>query len=342
MPPDLWSLYELMLRSRLFEVAIAQLWNDGLISGEMHLGTGEEAINAGVISQLREGDAMALDHRGSGPLIMRGVNPLLIVNELLGHPDGLCGGMGGHMHLYHKESLSASSGIVGAGGPTAAGFALASQYKRPGTIAVSFFGEAAINQGMLMESMNLASVWKLPVLYVCKDDGWGITSNSKKMTGGSIRSRIEGFGIPVFEVDGKDVIEVWQVAESAVALTRSGTGPTSIIAGCVHLDGHLMGFQLLRLLKDPTREIPQIAGPLSRSFLQPHGTSFRERFAGLRTVLTAVIETLHDPRRIPINDPIVFSRSKLLSDTIRLEELEDQVKHEVMATLASIDMEVAA
>lgn len=342
MSPDLWSLYELMLRSRLFEVAIAQLWNDGLISGEMHLGTGEEAINAGVISQLREGDAMALDHRGTGPMIMRGVNPSLIINELLGHPDGLCGGMGGHMHMYHKEFLIATSGIVGAGGPTAAGFAIASQYKRPGTIAVSFFGEAAINQGMLMESMNLASVWKLPVLFVCKDDGWSITTLSNRMTGGSLKSRVQGFGIPVFEVDGKDVSEVWHGVESALDITRSGKGPTFIIASCVHLDGHFLGYQLLRILDNPIKEIPQLAGSLSRSFIQLHGAALGERLAGVRTVLAGVIATLRDPRRDPMNDPIVCSRSKLQSDTIRLEELEDQVKKDVMVTLSSIHMEVSA
>ena len=147
MTPNIWSLYSLMLKSRLFEEAIGQLWHDGLISGEMHLGTGEEAIIAGIIDHLREGDAMALDHRGTAPLFMRGVDPILILRELLGYPDGLCAGMGGHMHLFSKDHLSASSGIVGAAGPTAAGFALAAQYLRPKAVALAFFGDAAINQG---------------------------------------------------------------------------------------------------------------------------------------------------------------------------------------------------
>lgn len=135
MPSDLWSLYALMLKSRLFEEAIAKLWHDGLISGEMHLGTGEEAIIAGVVAHLRDGDAMALDHRGTSAWLMRGVDPVLLVREMLGYPDGLCGGMGGHMHLFSKEYLAASSGIVGAEGPAAAGFALAAQYSRPGAVA---------------------------------------------------------------------------------------------------------------------------------------------------------------------------------------------------------------
>ena len=143
MPPDQWSLYSLMLKSRLLEEAVVKLWHDGLISGEMHLGTGEEAVNAGVVAHLREGDAMALDHRGTAALMMRGVDPVLILREMLGRPDGLCGGKGGHMHLFSKEHLAASSGIVGASGPTASGFALSAQYLRPGAVAVAFFGEGA-------------------------------------------------------------------------------------------------------------------------------------------------------------------------------------------------------
>ncbi len=184
----------------------------GLISGEMHLGTGEEAIIAGVVSQLRDGDAMALDHRGTAALLMRGLDPVPILRELLGRPDGLCGGMGGHMHLFSKEHLAASSGIVGAAGPVAAGFALAANHLRPGSISVAFFGEGAMNQGMLMESMNLASAWKLPVLFVCKDDGWAITTKSEEMTGGDLNERARGLGVPPVEADGLDVAAVWEAA----------------------------------------------------------------------------------------------------------------------------------
>lgn len=247
MPPNLWSLYALMLKSRLFEEAIAKLWHDGLISGEMHLGTGEEAIIAGVVIQLREDDAMALDHRGTAALLMRGVDPVLILREMLGYPDGLCGGMGGHMHLFSKEYLAASSGIVGAEGPTAAGFALAAQYLRPGAMSVAFFGEGAMNQGMLMEAMNLASAWNLPVLFVCKDDGWAITTQSKKVTGGDLNERARGLGIPVVEVDGLDVSKVWEASHSAIERTRSGQGPTFLHARCVHFEGHFLGFQYLKV-----------------------------------------------------------------------------------------------
>jgi TPP-dependent pyruvate/acetoin dehydrogenase alpha subunit len=339
-PLDIWSLYALMLKSRLFEEAIAKLWHDGLISGEMHLGTGEEAIIAGVVTQLREGDAMALDHRGTAALLMRGVDSVLILRELLGHPEGLCGGMGGHMHLFSKEHLAASSGIVGAGGPTAAGFALAAQYLRPSAVAVAFFGDGAMNQGMLMESMNLASAWNLPVLFVCKDDGWAITTQSAKLTGGNLNERARGLGIPAVEVDGCDVSRVLEASHSAFERARSGQGPTFLHARCVHFEGHFLGLQLIRIVRDPLREMPEIAAPLTQSFLRLGGAGFRERLAGLKTVLGAVLSTLRDPRRDSANDPVQRTRTTLLSDPARLQELEDQVEGEISNALASALPEV--
>ncbi len=340
MPSDLWSLYALLLKSRLFEQAIAKLWYDGFILGEMHLGTGEEAIIAGVVTQLREGDAMALDHRGTAALLMRGVDPVLILRELLGCPDGLCGGMGGHMHLFSKEYLAASSGIVGAEGPAAAGFALSAQYLYPGAIAVAFFGEGATNQGMLMESMNLASVWDLPVLFVCKDDGWAITTQSERVTGGDLNERARGLGIPAVQVDGCDVSAVWEACHAAIERARSGEGPTFLHARCVHFEGHFLGLQLIRVVRDPLREMPGIALPLTQSFLRPGGAPWRERLAGLKTVLAVVLSTVRDPRRDLANDPVRRARTTLQSDPIRLQELEDQVHQEINNALASALVEV--
>ena len=341
MKPDLWSLYALMQKSRLFEEAVTQLWKDGLISGEMHLGTGEEAIVAGIIPQLKAEDAMALDHRGTPPLLMRGVDPVLILRELLGRPDGLCGGKGGHMHLFSKNHLAASSGIVGAAGPTAAGFALAAQYLRPGSIVVAFFGDGAMNQGMLMESMNLASVWNLPILFVCKDDQWAITSRSEEMTGGVLNQRVLGLGLPYVETDGRQVDQVWEAALSAIECARSGKGPTFLHAHCVHLEGHFLGYQLLRAIREPLREMPKIAGPLTRSFLSFRGASLRERMAGLKVVLSSVMTTLRDPRRDSGHDPVLRTRAVLMSDPERLLKLEAAIEQEVTEALSSALKECA-
>jgi TPP-dependent pyruvate/acetoin dehydrogenase alpha subunit len=341
MPPDLWSLYALMKKSRLFEEAIARLWREGLISGEMHLGTGEEGIIAGVVSQLNAGDAMALDHRGTSAMLLRGVSPASILRELLGRPDGLCGGKGGHMHLFSKDHLAASSGIVGAAGPTAAGFALAAQYLRPGSLSVAFFGEGAINQGMLMEAMNLASVWNLPVLFVCKDDQWAITTKSSAMTGGSLHERVQGLGVTYIQTDGRDVCQVWEAAHQAMERVRSGQGPSFLHAQCVHLEGHFLGYQLLRVIRNPLVEIPVIAGPLLQSLFRQGGNSPRKRLAGMAEINSSIFTTLNDPRRYASNDPVARARATLKSDMERLRALEKKIDQEITEVLTATLQEAA-
>jgi pyruvate dehydrogenase E1 component alpha subunit len=254
--------------------------------------------------------------------------------------DGLCGGMGGHMHLFSKDHLAASSGIVGSAGPGAAGFALAAQTLKTNGIAVGFFGDAAMNQGMLMESMNLASAWNLPVLFVCKDDGWGITTESGKMTGGRLADRVRGFDLLYMKADGRDVSAVWDAASKTVEHIRSGKGPAFLHATCVHLEGHFLGYQLIRVVRDPVREMPDIAGPLTQSFLRPGGGSLRDRLGGLKNVLSAVLTAMRDPRREAANDPVQRARGELESNSDRLTRLENQVEEEINTILSSALAEV--
>jgi acetoin:2,6-dichlorophenolindophenol oxidoreductase subunit alpha len=333
--PDIWSLYELMKRSRVFEESVAALWARGLISGEMHLGTGEEAIIAGVVTLLRDGDAMALDHRGTSPLLVRGVDPVALLREILGRPDGLCSGQGGHMHLFSRDHLAASSGIVGGVGPTAVGFALAARHLRPGSIAVAFFGEGAMNQGMLLESLNLAATWQLPVLFVCKDDGWAITTTPDDSRRGTMGDRVRGLGVRYEEVDGLDVEDVWSAANEAIDGARSGRGPSFLHAPCVHLDGHFLGLQLLRAARNPLRELPAMAVPLTRSLLTPGGAAPVGRWAGLRKVMSAIEAARSDRRERSENDPVARARERLSSDPRRLADLEARIDTEVAETVAS-------
>jgi TPP-dependent pyruvate/acetoin dehydrogenase alpha subunit len=332
MQPDLWALYRLMLRSRLFERAVQQLWDAGDISGEMHLGTGEEGIVAGVVSQLIDGDAMALDHRGTPPMLMRGVDPVTLLRELLGRSDGLCAGMGGHMHLFSREHLAASSGIVGAGGPAVVGFALAAKRLRPGSLAVTFFGEGAANQGMLLEAMNLAVVWKLPALFVCKDNGWAITSESASLTGGGLVERAQGFGMPAVEVDGTDVESVWTAAREAMIRAREGDGPTFLHARCVHLEGHFLGDPLLAALRRPLREMSEMSGPLTRSLIRSGGAPLGERLRGLRSIVRMLLSSRRNASDHEEQDPLRRARERLTSEPDRLEALE----HDVAKELAQI------
>jgi len=326
--PDLWTLYREMLRSRLFEEAVAALWHEGLISGEMHLGVGEEAVAAGVVAHLRDGDAMALDHRGTPPLLMRGVDPVLLLREFLGRRDGLCGGLGGHMHLFSPRHLSASSGIVGASGPAAAGFGLACRLLRPGSVSVAFFGEGAMNQGMLMESLNLAVVWKLPVVFVCKDNNWAITTPSSTVTGGSLIDRARSFGLPAAEADGGDAEAVWVEARAAVERGRKGGGPAFLLAKCAHPEGHFLGDRLLRVARRPVKEMPGMAGPLLKCLFKGEGASFAERTAGLKE-LARLIARAAKEHHLGRGDPLERARKKLTGEPDRLRGLEDEIEREI-------------
>ena len=327
MKPDKWSLYRQMFRSRLFEEAVIQLWEAGLISGEMHLGIGEEAIAAGIIDQMIEGDAMALDHRGTPPLLMREINPVLLLMEFLGLHDGLCSGMGGHMHLFSKHHLAASSGIVGASGPTAVGFALAGIYLRPGTLAVAFFGEGAMNQGMMMEAMNLASAWKLPTIFVCKNNEWAISTSSASVTGGNLIDRAFGFGMPAIEVEGSDVQAVWEAASGAFKRAREGSGPTFLLAHCVHPEGHYLGDPLLRMSRQPAKELSKRAGPLFLSIISRKGARISDRMKSLSDVMTVGKEIAGQVAAI--EDPLDLTRRNLVADNERLTILEEEVSLEI-------------
>jgi len=324
MEADLWTLYRQMLRSRLFEELVKLLWNEGRISGEMHTGIGEEGIIAGVISQLRDDDAMALDHRGTSAMIVRGVDPALLMRELLGREDGLCGGQGGHMHLFSKEHLAASSGIVGSSGPAAAGFALAAQILRPESIAVAFFGEGAMNQGMLMEAMNLAVIWKLPVIFVCKNNQWAITTVSDDVTGGDVERRARSFGMPVVRVDSIEVENVWPVAEKLIADARAGLGPAFIHATCVRPDGHMLGDMLLKTAR--RERLPEI-GPLLGS-AAGRGGSIRGRMKSISTIIN-MLRRADQEHAISDKDPLQITRQKLSTNRQRLQSLEAEVIDEM-------------
>jgi pyruvate dehydrogenase E1 component alpha subunit len=333
MAPDPWRLYESMLTSRLFEEAVSRLWHDGAISGEMHLGTGEEGIVAGVVDHLTDGDAMALDHRGTPPMLMRGIDPVSLLREFMGHPAGLCGGKGGHMHLFSPEQFIASSGIVGASGPTAAGFALAGTLLRPGSVAVAFFGEGAVNQGMLMESFNLAVAWKLPVLFVCKDNQWAITTESPSVTGGSVTERARSFGMRVAEVEGWNVEDVWQAAGSAIGDARAGRGPAFIHASCIHTEGHFLGDHLVRIARRPAGEMAGMTGPLLKSMASAGGAGVAGRASSLVSLLGLIGRSFKE-RTGNSRDPIARTRGALRADSDRLGEIEDRVARNVSDVVA--------
>ncbi len=329
--PDMERLYRQMARIRCFEEAQADLWKRGLVSGEMHLGIGEEAVVAGVLDHLEEGDALALDHRSTPPLVVRGVDLASMLLEVMGDEDGLCRGMGGHMHLFSREHLAGSSGIVGSSAPTGAGFALAAQYMRPGSVAFSFFGDGAANQGLVLESLNLASAWKLPLVLVCKDNRWAITTRTRSVTGGCLARRARAFGMPAWCVDGTRVDKVWAVAEKAVKRARTGKGPGFILARCPRMEGHFLGDPLLRVYREPMKQAVEIGPPLVRAMLSQPLAAFLGRCGYLGNIGKA-IAALGGERYLLDVDPMRRAAKLIPEETRR--GIDEEAKSEVAEALA--------
>ncbi len=331
MQPDIGKLYQQMLRARLFEELLQGLWQDGLVSGEMHLGTGEEGVIIGVLDHLGDDDAVALDHRPTPALVALGVDLESMLLEMLGSEAGLCGGQGGHMHMFSREHLAASSGIVGASGPLGAGFALAAQHLRPGSVAVAFFGEGAMNQGMLMESLNLAAAWSLPVVFVCKDNNWEITTRASWVTGGSVVKRARSFGLCTESVRGTDVVAVWRAASRLVAQARCGR-PAFLHARCPHHEGHFLGDPMLLVLRKPISQLAQIMPGLVQSYFRRQGASMVARTRSMANIMKAlgIMGTGH---WLTNQDPLCLAARRLDKET--RERIEQEVEEEMERAIAA-------
>ncbi len=338
---DLARLFLQMARIRQMEAELGSLWHQGRISGELHLGIGEEAAVAGVVDHLVEGDLLALDHRSTPALVARGTSLTALVLEMLGSPEGLCRGMGGHMHLFDPERLAASSGIVGAPGPMACGFGLAAAQLRPGTVAVAFFGEGAANQGMLMESLNLASVWALPVVFVCKDNRLAVTTRSSTVTAGGLARRAASFGIPAVRVSGSDARAVWRAAAKAIARARAGRGPAFLHVRCWRPEGHFLGDPLIRAVREPATTSSEFAPGLLRAITAHPGAPLLERARGARALLSPML-TAGAAARLHLGDPLARARRKLGAPAA--DRIQAQAREEITAAVraALTQAEVAA
>lgn len=321
---ELLDAYKSMYRARAFELALAELWRQGLVSGEMHLGTGEEAIAAGVVPHVEKGDAVAVDHRGTPVFNLLGVDLTLMLKEMLGREDGLCGGRGGHMHLFSPERLTASSGIVGSSAPLAAGFALAAKRLHPGRVAVAFFGEGACNQGMLLEALNLAAAWSLPAIFVCKDNGWAITTRSPSVTGGDLLRRAQAFGLAAAEADGLDVAAVFETARRAFQDTRRGGGPRFLRFTCSRLDGHFLGDELVRTARKPVAERLQTLAKIIPAAFARRGGGLGERAEGIVLMLRNIKEA-GKARYDKGTDPLARARTALKERAEELARLEAEI-----------------
>ncbi|MDO8389695.1 MAG: thiamine pyrophosphate-dependent dehydrogenase E1 component subunit alpha [Actinomycetota bacterium] len=239
-PDDAAALLAMMLRIRMFEDKVMDLFSQNLVRGSTHLCQGQEAVTVGVCSVLRHVDTMTCTYRGHGAVIAKGAPLAACFGELLGRAGGLCRGKGGSMH-FADFSVGAigSNAIVGAHLPITVGAALASSYLGDDRVAVSFFGDGATNIGAFHEALNLASVWKLPAVFVIENNQYGEYSPLRSTTPiDRLARRADAYGMPGVLVDGNDVAAVRSVARSAVERARAGQGPTLIEADTYRQVGH--------------------------------------------------------------------------------------------------------
>lgn len=240
---ELIDLYRTMLRIRSFEEQCIQLSHKGLVGGSLHLYIGEEAIAAGSISVVNKDDYIASTHRGHGHCIAKGADIGRMFAELLGKETGYCKGRGGSMHIADvKIGMLGANGIVGAGIPIAVGAALAVKYRESKQVVLCFFGDGATGTGAFHEGVNLAAIWKLPVIFLCENNMYAITTPiSKSCALPHVADRANGYGMPGVVVDGNDVIAVRDATLEAVNRARNGEGPTLIECKTYRWLGHHMG-----------------------------------------------------------------------------------------------------
>lgn len=237
------EMYRRMVRIREFELAAKDLFMRGNIKGAVHLYIGQEASAVGVCMALRKDDVIAGTHRSHGHNIAKGADTGRMMAEILGKETGYCRGRGGSMHIaaFETGSLGALA-VVGSGIPLAVGAALAFQIRNEDRVAVPFTGEAGTNTGNWHEGLNLASVWKLPVIFVLENNHYGVSTNIEDMVNvADLSVRAQAYGIPGYRVDGFDVLAVYEKALEAVERARQGEGPTLIVTEAYRFEGHYAG-----------------------------------------------------------------------------------------------------
>jgi pyruvate dehydrogenase E1 component alpha subunit len=235
-------MYEQMVKIRTFEEHVNELYQSAKMPGLAHLYIGEEAIAVGVCEALRRDDYITSTHRGHGHCLAKGAALDRMFCELLGKEPGYCHGKGGSMHIADQDTGNlGANAIVGGSAAIAAGAAFASQRLGNGRVAVCFFGEGALGQGLLYESMNMAQLWKLPVIYVCENNLYNEYTHHSETTAGSMRARAEAFGMLALEVDGQNVRDVHAAARRLVERARRGEGPAFMLCHTYRYLGHHVG-----------------------------------------------------------------------------------------------------
>jgi TPP-dependent pyruvate/acetoin dehydrogenase alpha subunit len=240
---DLLEMYKTMLLIRLFEEQCVTFYKNGQIRGSLHPCIGQEATAVGACYAVRHDDYMTCTYRGHGQALAKGLDPKEAMAELLGRRTGCSKGKGGSMHFTDpRVGLLGENAIVGAGVPIAVGAALTAQLNQTGQVAITFFGDGAVNQGVFAEALNLAAIWNLPVIFFCENNLYSEMTPIRNMVKVEhLADRAPAFGIAALTVDGYDALAVYETTLGAVERARSGGGPTFIEAKTYRLVGHMIG-----------------------------------------------------------------------------------------------------
>ena len=237
------SLLKKMLLIRAFEEKAETLFQQKLIPGFVHLSIGQEASTAGSCAALRPDDYIISTHRGHAHILAKGGDPKFMFAELFGKATGYCKGKGGSMHIADfSRGILGANGVVGGGFPIMVGAGLSIKMRRSGQVGMVFFGDGASNRGTFHEACNMAAVFKLPIIFVCENNGYASTSPSEKMiAGGTVAGRAKAYGIPGYITDGSNVLEVLEVVREAVEFARGGNGPVIVENETFRYKGHFEG-----------------------------------------------------------------------------------------------------
>jgi len=260
----LLDAYRTMRTIRTFEQTLNELSQAGKVPGFLHLYAGEEAVAAGVCAHLGERDYVASTHRGHGHSIAKGVDLGAMMAEIFGRRTGVCKGKGGSMHIADTErGMLGANGIVGGGIPLATGAALSAKLRGTGGVAVSFFGDGATNEGTFHESLNLAAIYRLPVIFVAENNGYGeATPVEYHVSVRDLAVRAQAYGMPGVIADGMDFFEVFAKTGEAVARARRGEGPTLLECKCYRYFGHYVGDPLTYRTKEESEQVRATRDPL--------------------------------------------------------------------------------
>ena len=293
------EMYKKMFEIRCFEEKVFELYAQNLVPGTIHLYAGEEAVAVGVCSNLRKDDYITSTHRGHGHCIAKGAEPKRIMAEILGKKTGYCKGKGGSMHIadFNVGMLGATA-VVGAGLPIAVGAGVSIRLRGTANVVACFFGDGASNQGTFHEAINMAAIWKLPVIFVCENNVYAMgTRHSTVMLVENIADRAIAYGIPGVAVDGNNVLTVYEAAQKAVERARKGEGPTLIECKTYRHKGHS------RI--DPAKYRPkeEVEEWLSKDPIK----RFKQKLLQTKVLLEAEIQQIEERVSAEIEEAVKFA-----------------------------------